>query len=618
MQEEKRKVLRVALAGNPNCGKTTLFNRLTGSSQYVGNWPGVTVEKKGGRAFYEDWEIEITDLPGVYSLSPYSPEEAIADRFLREEKPDVVIDVVDATNPERNLYLTMQLLECGMPAVVALNMLDVLEKRGDRVDCKRFQEELGVPVIPISAAKGNGIPDLLRAVVQIGTGRRPTVCRLPYKAPEPDMPDREAVWAERRYNAVEAIVARCMVRMPQPEKSLSDRIDAVVTNRFFAIPLFFAMVFFIFVITFGSIGSFLADGVAAFFTACSLWAEQALLAAGASVWARSLVVDGMLAGVGSVVSFLPQIILLFFLLSLLEDSGYMARAAFIMDAPMRKLGLSGRAFVPLLMGFGCTVPAVMGTRILENEKDKRLTILILPFMSCSAKMPVYSLFIAAFFPDKRPLAIFCFYLLGIVLGILSALFFKNTVLKGDSAPFVMELPPYRLPTFKSLRLHVWERIKDFLQRAGTVLLGATVLIWLLRSFSPGFQYVTDSSQSMLAQIGGWIAPMFTLCGFGEWKPAVSLLTGLIAKESVVSSMGVLYGGAESLTTALQGAFTPLSTCSFLLFVLFYTPCVAALSAIRREMASLKWTAITVIWQLGVAWYASALFYQVASLLQKCI
>ena len=362
----------------------------------------------------------------------------------------------------------------------------------------------------------------------------------------------------------------------------------------------------------------MSDGLASVFQTFSLMTEQALLYAGASAWARSLVVEGVFAGLGAVAAFLPQIVLLFLLLSLLEDSGYMARAAFIMDAPMRRLGLSGRAFVPLLMGFGCTVPAVMGTRILESEKDRRLTILTLPFMSCSAKMPVYSLFIAAFFAEHRPLAIFCIYLIGIVMGALSALFFKNTVLRGEAAPFVMELPPYRLPTWKSLRIHVWERVKDFLQRAGTILLCATVLVWALRSFSPSLQYVADSSQSILAAVGGFLAPVFTLCGFGDWRPAVSLLAGLVAKESVVSAMGVLYGGEAGLPAALQGVFTPLSACSFLLFVLFYTPCVAALSAIRREMASLKWTAVCIVWQLMVAWYVSAMFYQTAMLLARLI
>lgn len=611
--KEWERPLHAALVGNPNCGKTTLFNRLTGDSQYVGNWPGVTVEKKTGRVRWQNTPIEVTDLPGVYSLTPYSPEEAIADQFLQSGGVDIVIDVVDATNPERNLYLTMQLLERGLPVVAALNMLDELEKRGDRIDQTAFERALGIPVVPVSAAKGMGVERLL-AVAVCAAGHPPSQQPI-YTIPPPETPDREALLAQRRYDAAEA-AARCIVRAPRPEKSLSDRIDAFVTNRFLAIPLFLALVFLIFYLTFGSVGAFLSDGLAALFHLVSAKTDQALLAVGASDWARSLVVDGIFSGLGAVAAFLPQMVLLFLLLSLLEDSGYMARAAFIMDVPMRKLGLSGRAFVPLLMGFGCTVPAVMGTRILENEKDRRLTILTLPFMSCSAKMPVYSLFIAAFFAGHRPLAIFCIYLLGIIMGALSAVFFKNTILRGRDAPFVMELPPYRLPTWNSMRIHVWERVKEFFQRAGSILLCATVLVWALRSFSLQGVYVTDSSQSILAAIGGGIAPIFHLCGFGEWRPAVSLLAGLVAKESVVSAMGVLYGGGSGLPNALQDAFTPLSACSFLLFVLFYTPCVAALSAIYREMKSLKWTAVCVIWQLSVAWYASAMFYQTATLFAR--
>lgn len=613
--QEKEKTIHIALAGNPNCGKTTLFNRLTGDNQYVGNWPGVTVEKKTGQMRASGLRIEVIDLPGVYSLTPYSPEERIADQVLRGDDLDVVIDVVDATNPERNLYLTMQLLERDLPIVVALNMLDELEKHGDQVNCNVLEKSLQVPVVPISAAKGVGIETLLSKAIHTAT-HSPGKRILPYRIPTSETPDCEAVLAQRRYDAAEQTAKHGISHAPRPEKSFSDRIDLVATNRYLAIPLFFALIFLIFYLTFGSLGSFLSDGLSAAFGVLSGEVGHMLLEAGASDWARSLVVEGIFSGLGAVAAFLPQIVLLFLLLSLLEDSGYMARAAFIMDVPMRKLGLSGRAFVPLLMGFGCTVPAVMGTRILENEKDRRLTILTLPFMSCSAKMPVYSLFIAAFFAEHRPAFIFGIYMLGMIMGALSALFFKNTVLRGEAAPFVMELPPYRLPTLKSLRIHVWERVKDFLQRAGTILLCATILVWVLRSFSPRFTYVTDSSQSLLAAIGGWIAPVFHLCGFGDWRPAVSLLAGLVAKESVVSAMGVLYGGEAGLSVALQGAFTPLSACSFLIFVLFYTPCAAALSTIRKEMGSWKWTAICVAWQLAVAWYASAMFYQCTTLLTK--
>ncbi|MFR8230039.1 MAG: ferrous iron transport protein B [Anaeromassilibacillus sp.] len=613
--QEKQNSIRVLLAGNPNCGKTTLFNRLTGDNQYVGNWPGVTVEKRTGQCLTGDRLLMITDLPGVYSLYPYSPEEAIADRFLHEKEAEVVVDVVDATNPERNLYLTMQLLERKLPVIVALNMMDELQKHGDRVDCGILEKVLGVPVVPISAATGLGMDSLLSEILRYADQpQAQTAC--PYILPSPDIPDYDVLLAKKRYDAAESAVKQGFWRAPRPEKSLSDRIDALATHRLLAIPLFFLLLTVIFVLTFGSVGSFLSNGLSKGFDVCSAWMERMLLSAGTSDWVRSLVMDGIFSGLSAVATFLPQIILLFFLLSLLEDSGYMARAAFIMDAPMRKLGLSGKAFVPLLMGFGCTVPAVMGTRILEQQKDRRLTILTLPFMSCSAKMPVYALFIAAFFADYGPWAILAIYLLGVVLGALSALFFKSTVLRGEYAPFVMELPPYRLPTWKSLRIHVWERVKDFFLRAGTILLCATILVWFLRSFSPQFQYVTDQSQSILAVIGKTIAPAFQLCGFADWRACVSLLTGLVAKESVVSTMGILYGGEMELSCALAAAFTPLSACSFLLFVLLYTPCVAALSAIYREMKSIRWTAVCVIWQLCVAWYTSALFYQTASLLTK--
>ena len=613
--QEGEKNLRVVLAGNPNCGKTTLFNRLTGDHQYVGNWPGVTVEKKTGGRRVHGVQLEITDLPGVYSLTPNSPEEMIADRLLQRGEMEVVIDVVDATNLERNLYLTMQLLERRLPVVVALNLMDELRREGGSINRPALEKALGVPIIPISAATGEGMEELLSGVVH--RGEMSSSCARPlYPIPAPDMPDYEEQLAKRRYGAAEYAVKQGLLFKKHPGKRLSDRVDAIVMHRFFAIPLFLVLIFLVFYLTFGSVGAFFSEGLSAGFVAVSKHVEWLLTMAGASEWVRSLVVEGILAGLGAVSAFFPQIVLLFFLLSLLEDSGYMARAAFIMDAPMRKLGLSGKAFVPLLMGFGCTVPAAMGTRILENQKDRRLTLLTLPFLSCSAKMPVYSLFIATFFSRWGPVVMFGVYLLGILLGALSAWLFQKTVLKGEEAPFVMELPPYRLPTWKSLRIHVWERVKDFFKRAGTVLLCATVFVWVLRSFSPQLQYVTDSSQSILAVVGGWIAPLFRLCGFADWRAAVSLVTGLVAKESIVSTMGVLYGGEMGLAGALAEAFTPLSAGSFLLFVLLYTPCVAAISAIHREMGSFKWTAVCVVWQLSVAWYVSALFYQTGMLLLK--
>ena len=613
MNREQRQLI-FALAGNPNCGKTTLFNALTGSTATVGNWPGVTVEKKVGHLQYGETGIELVDLPGIYSLAAYSPEEALAGQFLRGGKPDLIINIVDASNLERNLYLTTQLMEMKLPMVIALNMMDVVEHRGDRIDCGLLASLTGVGVVPVSASKGEGLPELLRVAMEALQKPAPfhRIAQPPKGCRDPDLE-----LADARYRYIGNLTRAAVRKHPFSSKSVTEKIDRVATNRVLAIPLFFAAVLFIFWLTFGSVGSMLVRLVEQLLTGVvSPAAEAALRAGGVSDWLRSLVVDGILAGVGAVLKFLPQILLLFVLLSLLEDSGYMARAAFIMDAPMRRIGLSGRAFVPLLMGFGCTVPAVMGTRILEHEKDKRLTILITPFMSCSAKMPVYSMFIAAFFVGARPLVMFLLYLFGICMGILSALLLKNSVLKGEPAPFLMELPDYRLPTPKSVWLHVRQRIKDFLQKAGTTVFVATVLIWFLQSLSTDFRLTADSSQSILAAGGRLIAPVFTLCGFGSWKPAVALLTGLVAKESIVSTMSVLYAG--NVTAALQENFTRLSACSFLIFVLLYTPCIAALSTVRRETGSIKWAAASAAYQFAVAWYCSAMFYQCALLILRVL
>ncbi|MCI6496312.1 MAG: ferrous iron transport protein B [Anaeromassilibacillus sp.] len=661
-------VIKIALAGNPNCGKTTLFNQLTGSNQYVGNWPGVTVEKKEGKIKNKfGLEMSIIDLPGIYSLSPYSPEEIVTRNCLLHDNPQVIIDIVDATNIERNLYLTTQIAELGRPMVIALNMIDMLEKNGDTIDEKLLEKELGIPVVPISASKNIGIEALIEKTLELAKASKYVPVKNIYskavnnvlldiedaleevkqskyhrkrwtavKLFEGDSVtwnhydftkeqrehiishieevnsskniDREMIIADERYKYICAITSRAVHKNHDPCKlTVSDKIDRIATNKYLAIPLFLVTMFLVFAITFGPIGNFLRDAAE--------WLISDLLAGGlttflhnvnASEWAESLVIDGIIGGVGSVISFLPQIVLLFTLLSLLEDSGYMARAAFIMDKLLRCIGLSGRAFVPMLMGFGCTVPAVMGTRILESEKDKKLTILITPFMSCSAKMPVYLLMVSMFFKDGGPLVIFGIYILGVVIAILTALLFKSTVLKGKNSPFVMELPPYRLPSAKTLLLHIWERVRDFLVRAGTVLMGASILIWFLQSFNFSLQMV-ESEESILASIGMLIAPVFTLCGFGDWRASVSLVTGIAAKESVASTMAVLYGGS------LTGAFSTLSAFSFLVFVLLYTPCVAALTAMRKEFGSRKWMAVSVVYQLAVAWIMSFAVFQIGSL-----
>lgn len=666
----KNKTINVMLAGNPNCGKTTLFNQLTGGNQYVGNWPGVTVEKKSGKVHNTiGRDIEAVDLPGIYSLSPYTPEEIVTRNCLLNENPDIIINIIDASNLERNLYLTTQLTELAKPIVMALNMCDVLEKNGDKINIDFLEQQLKIPIIPISASKNIGIDKLIKKVIELndkgkyinvkniysnevdrtlrkieneleGINSHVCGCRrwTAVKLFEGDSVtwehcnftkeqknriltylnqvynsknfDREMLIADERYKYICSITKNAVLRKHSADYiTISDKIDNVIANKFSAIPFFLLLMLTVFTVTFGAPGTLLRDGAAYLINDLLGGTMQKLLiAVGASYPSQSLIIDGIVAGVGSVISFLPQIMLLFTLLSLLEDSGYMSRAAFIMDKLLRFIGLSGKAFVPMLMGFGCTVPAVLATRTLENQKDKHLTILITPFMSCSAKMPVYLLFISYFFADKGPLVIFAIYLFGMVVAVLTALFFKNTILKGKNAPFVMELPPYRLPSPKSMWLHVWNRLKDFLVRAGTVLLGASVLIWFLQSFNFSIKMVS-ADESMLASIGKFIAPVFSICGFGDWRASVSLVTGIAAKESIVSSLAVLY-----MDASIASAFTPMSAFSFLVFVLIYTPCVAALSAIRKEMGSTKWTLVSVVYQLFAAWLASALVFQIGTLI----
>ncbi len=676
----KNKNIKIALVGNPNCGKTTLFNQLTGSSQHVGNWPGVTVEKKEGSLKFRNVNIDVLDLPGIYSLSPYSSEEVITRNSLIDDNPDVIINIVDATILERNLYLTTQLLELQKPMIIAFNMTDVIEKKGDIIDYNAFRTELNVPIVPISANKGIGIKELLDLAVRCAESKSKVSRKNIYddkiekviskienelaaepnfykmknsvnlrwlaikifendelvikkiKLPKnlsknidlyrkmlsiPEHVDEQMVIADQRYKYIYALCKSAIKRKHPPEYiTLTDRIDKIVTNKFLAVPIFALIMIFIFYITFGPIGSFFRIQFEFFIKdVFGGFILNLLTNLGAAEWSKSLIVGGIIEGVGSVISFLPQVMILFTLLSILEDSGYMARAAFITDKLLRKVGLSGRAFVPLLMGFGCTVPAVLGTRILEKENDKKLTILMIPFMSCSAKMPVYAMFIAALFKEHQVLAISSIYLLGILVAIFTAMVFKKPVLKGETASFIMELPEYRLPTFKNLCLHVGERVKDFIVKAGTILVAATIIIWFLQSFNLNFQMVADRSQSILASIGMGIAPIFSLCGFGDWRASVSLLSGLIAKESVVSTMAVLYGtgGLDGISHVISEQFTTISAYAFMVFVLLYTPCIAALSAIHKELKSTKWTIIAIGYQLILAWVASVLVYQIGTL-----
>lgn len=629
-----------ALAGNPNSGKTTLFNELTGSHYQVGNWAGVTVERKEGICKYvfhnhvthfdtHEHEsqhkhddphnhIRIVDLPGIYSLSPNSAEEIITRDYITKEKPDLILNIVDATNLERNLYLTTQLAELDTPMIIALNMMDALEENGAEVDVDALQDELGIRVMPISASKGRGVQDLVTEALELAAGRALPECPFKYSQNEAEKADDKISYiAEARYGFIKKAAKKSIKRTGvNKQAERTGKIDAVVNHPIFAIPIFIAIMFVIFQITFGAFGTMLSDFVNTLFNEYFAGFIAGLFDKWHVVpFVSGLVVDGIISGVGSVVTFFPQIMLLFLFLSFLEDSGYMARTAFIMDKLFMKLGLSGKSFVPMIMGFGCTVPAIMSVRTLENERDRKLTILLLPFMSCSAKMPVYAVITAALFPRNAGIVTFSLYFLGIALGIISGLIFSKTVLKGDIPPFVLELPPYRMPTLKSTFHHMWDKAKDFAIRAGTVLLLASVIIWLLQNLNLQLRMVEDSADSILGAIGKLIAPVFAPCGFGNWQAAVSLLSGFAAKEAVVSTMSILYGADSSagLMAALSQTFTPLSAYAFLVFVLLYVPCIAAVSALATELNSKKLTAFSICYQIGIAWVMATIVYQIGNI-----
>lgn len=670
----------IALAGNPNSGKTTLFNALTGARQYVGNWPGVTVEKKEGAATLDGREITIADLPGIYSLSPYSMEEIVTRDCIIGGSADAIINIVDATNLERNLYLTVQLLELERPMVLALNFMDEARARGDMIDVSRLSRALGIPVVPITAKNGENLDKLLRTAhrqMHVGFTIEPDelyddftheihhrvgelirdkaqTAKLPehwasVKLLEGDeivekslllseeeiaslsviigeyedssqFGDRETLIADSRYAYIERVVAAAVKKgRPKNIESASDKIDKVLTNKYLAVPLFLITMLLVFAITFGPAGSFLSDGAAFLISDCfTVWIRTGLEALLVAPWLISLICDGIIAGVGGVITFLPQIALLFFFLSFLEDSGYMSRAAFIMDRLLRRFGLSGKAFIPMLMGFGCTVPAVMGARTMENEKDRRMTILLVPFMSCSAKLPVYGLISSAFFGAKAGIVVFALYVSGMAVAVISGLLFKTSLFPGEPAPFVLEMPPYRMPSLRNTLLHVWERVRGFLIKAGTIILVMSVVLWFLQSFGKGFIMTDDNSQSILAALGNFIAPAFRPLGFGMWQAAVALLTGLIAKEAVVASLALFYGFSLTATAseaaAAMAGFSPLSALTFLIFVLLYIPCVVAVATIYKEMNSLRWTAFSVFWQIFTAYFIAMAVFQIGSLM----
>lgn len=660
----------LALVGNQNCGKTTLFNQLTGSNQHVGNFPGVTIEQKTGQIIGRK-DYELVDLPGIYSIRPYSGEERVTRDFIIKNKPDAIINIVDATNIERNLYLTLQLIEMGKPMVLALNMMDELLGNHGSVDITKLSERLGIPVVPISAAKNDGVEELMRVVAEtaenarlprridfcssgpvhrcihtvshvvedhadkIGVPSRFAATRVieddadiisSLKLSENELElighavlemetegglDRNAALADMRYRFIEAVCSESVVKAHESrEMRRSVKIDKVLTNKYLAIPMFIAIMGFIFWITFSVLGKWLSDMLALGISSLASIVDSALTAYGLNPVVHSLVIDGVFAGVGSMLSFLPIIVVLFFFLAILEDTGYMARVAFVMDKLLRRIGLSGRSFVPMLIGFGCSVPAIMATRTLSSERDRKMTMLLIPFMSCSAKIPIYAVFTAAFFPNHGGLVMTCLYVFGILVGILAAKILSKTVFTGKPVPFVMELPNYRMPSLKSVLLLMWEKAWDFIRRAFTVIFAATIVIWFLQTFDTRLNVVgSGSTDSLLAIIGTWIAPVFAPLGFGDWRVATALLTGLMAKEAVISTLGVLMNtGANIGSAALLTLFTTRSALSFLVFCLLYTPCVAALAAFRREMGSGVKTALVVLSQCCVAWLAAFVVY----------
>lgn len=664
----------IALAGNQNCGKTTLFNALTGSNQHVGNFPGVTVEKKEGRIRNEP-QMSLVDLPGIYSLSPYTSEEVVTRDFILNEHPDVIINIIDATNIERNLYLSLQLMELERPMVIALNMMDEVSRSGNHIDVGKLSSLLQVPIVPISASHRDGLADLLDAVKEVlvhprtanldfckgavhraihsimhiiedhtqqqGVPKRFAASRLVEgdeliqkrlsihasdlhiidhivrQMEEEVDTDREAAMADMRYTFIEELVAQCVTKRNETREQIrSQKLDRWLTHKYMGIPIFLCIMLFIFYLTFVPIGGTLQSLLESLIDQGITWLDQFLSASEVSPWLHDLLIEGVCAGVGSVLSFLPLIVILFFFLSLLEDSGYMARVAYIMDKALRKIGLSGKSFVPMLIGFGCSVPAIMASRTLSSDRDRKMTIILTPFMSCSAKLPIYGMITAAFFTHSSALVMMSVYLLGIAVAILSGLIMKKTMFSGNPIPFVMELPAYRIPSLQSVLLHMWEKAKDFLHKAFTIILGATIIIWFLQSYDFSFHGVSDASQSMLAQIGNLLAPLFEPLGFGDWRASSALITGITAKESVVSTLSILTNASSDagLSAALMTMFTPAAAYAFLCFTVLYMPCVAAFAATKRELGSLKQALGAVLFQTAVAYAVAFFVYQIGSVL----
>lgn len=660
-------ILTYALVGNQNCGKTTLFNQLTGSNQHVGNFPGVTVDRKDGEIRGHSNTL-VTDLPGIYSMSPYTSEEIISRNFVLNEKPKGIINIVDSTNIERNLYLTMQLLEMDLPMVIALNMMDEVTGNGGSIDVNKMEELLGVPVIPISAAKNQGVDELIKHAIHVAhfqekplsqdfcdendsggavhralhavihliqdhadkagipvrfaaskllEGDKRIVHQLDLDLNEKETLehialqmenerglDRSAAIADMRYSYIRNVCSQTVHNPHESrERVRSQKIDSLLTGKYTAIPFFIIIMACVFFLTFNVIGAFFQGLLENGIEALTHFIDNGLTTIGTNEVLHALIIDGIFAGVGSVLSFLPVIVTLFLFLSLLEDSGYIARVAFVMDTLLRKIGLSGRSIVPLLIGFGCTVPAIMSTRILPSERDRKMTILLTPFMSCTAKLPIYAFFTAAFFPGRGGLIMTALYVFGIIIGILAALLYRKTLFKGEPVPFVMELPNYRLPSVRNTAQLLWEKAKDFLERAFTVIFIATIIIWFLQSFTPKLNFTDNSSQSILAMIAGLLEPVMRPLGLGDWRICTSLISGVMAKESVVSTMKILFSGQ------LTAALTIRSSVSLLVFSLLYTPCIAAIASVKRELGT-KWAILLVAWQCILAWICSFIVFMI--------
>ena len=664
--------MNIALVGNQNCGKTTLFNQLTGSKQHIGNFPGVTVEQKSGYLLGNK-DVTVVDLPGIYSLTPYSIEEIVTRDYIFNRKPDCIINIIDATNLERNLYLTIQLLEMEIPFVMALNMMDEVRLNGTSIDVKKLSEELGVPVVPISASKNEGVSELAEvalgrakvknsayhdlcdgavhkavhslahlleenaekcgfppkyAAIKVIENDKSIIDKLQLDERQLDIighivedmeiacdTDREAAIVDMRYDYIEALCAKVVLKKGQnvnQEKSM--KLDRILTHKIWAIPIFLCVMLAVFFLSFSLVGKWLSDLLTLGIDWLTGVVDGALTSAGISEWLHSLLIDGVFNGVGSVLSFVPTIMVLFFLLSILEDSGYMARVAFVMDKLLRKIGLSGKSFVPMLIGFGCSVPGILAARTVSSERDRKMTVLLVPFMSCSAKLPIYSLITMAFFPRYQALVMLGVYVLSMVVGVLYGLLLKVTVFKGNPVPFVMELPNYRWPSLKTLLRNSWEKGKSFIRKAFTVIFVATLVIWFLQSVDTSFNFTSDSSVSILAEIGRFLSPVFAPLGLGDWRLTTSIITGLTAKEAVVSTLAVLFGVAsESLSAVLSAAFSSLQGFCFLAFVVLYMPCVAAVAAVRKELGSGWKAALAMFSQTVVAYLVTLIIYNVETL-----